>query len=249
MTFGQSASLFNDTRQAYAVSVIARVVQIVGQEPGARVLDIGCGTGIATRQLAERGVNVIGADSDTDMIRQARLVADGQPPEFLLMRADSLAFDDGSFDAVTAFGAFHWFANAASIAELRRVLRPGGHLVVVNKRDAGSFADDIVRIVARHVPLAVASPKTGYDPAALMEAHRFIDVSSHAVVSTESLSAPQAVAHARSLRLWEDVPPALYRTIENDLSDYVSARLGAAGRLVRDLTTVVVSGRKPADIG
>jgi hypothetical protein len=36
---------------------------------------------------------------------------------------------------------------------------------------------------------------------------------------------------------------------ENDLSDYVSARLGAAGRLVRDMTTLVVSGRKPADIG
>ncbi|GGX36123.1 hypothetical protein GCM10007242_49240 [Pigmentiphaga litoralis] len=36
---------------------------------------------------------------------------------------------------------------------------------------------------------------------------------------------------------------------ENDLSDCVSARLGAAGRLVRDMTTLVVSGRKPADIG
>jgi ubiquinone/menaquinone biosynthesis C-methylase UbiE len=96
-----------------------------------RVLDLACGTGLLTVRLKrELGIaHVIGADYSTGMLEQARRGRDDI--EWVRASASSLPFDDASLDAITSTEAFHWFPDqGAALGECRRVLRPGGLLLV-----------------------------------------------------------------------------------------------------------------------
>jgi len=83
------------------------------------VLDVGAGTGIATRQLAERGAVVTALDVSEPMLRHA-------PGRRLLADAAALPLRDGAADLVTCAQAWHWVDHERASAEVRRVLRPGG---------------------------------------------------------------------------------------------------------------------------
>jgi 2-polyprenyl-3-methyl-5-hydroxy-6-metoxy-1,4-benzoquinol methylase len=109
VSFGQSASLFNQTRQSYTSEVIAEVAGILGAPSGPRLIDLGCGTGIATRQLAALGFNVVGTDVDADMIVEASSV--GEAAGYCVMSADRLNFRDENFH-----GATYGFSAAISFA-------------------------------------------------------------------------------------------------------------------------------------
>ncbi len=242
MSFGESAAIYNTTRQPYASEVIDRVAGIVSATQGRSILDVGCGTGIATRQLAARGFQLVGTDVDVDMIEEARAI--GQAGTYQVARASQLDFPDAAFDGATAFGAFHWFSDEASVRSIQRVLRQGAALVVVNKNDAGDFRDSIVEIVGRHVALDSARPKRHYQPAKTLAAFGFDAVEEVAIPVMEHLSPAQTIAHVRSMRLWEGVPPSLHGVIEAELRSYVASRLDAMGAFQRPLSVAIVWGRK-----
>ena len=108
-----------------------RMVDAVGPSPGERALDVACGTGVLARELANRlgGTNVTGIDINEGMLAVARTRA----PEIQWRnaQADALPFDDARFDAVTCqFGLMFFPDRAAALAEMWRVLKPGGRLAV-----------------------------------------------------------------------------------------------------------------------
>lgn len=114
------------------------LLQLLGPE---RVLDVGCGTGILTRRLAEtldasRSDQVIGIDAAAGMIAVARRKAATLPNiGFETALAERLPFADGTFDAaVSTFFHHHidYELKVRSLAELRRVLKPGGRAVIVD---------------------------------------------------------------------------------------------------------------------
>jgi demethylmenaquinone methyltransferase/2-methoxy-6-polyprenyl-1,4-benzoquinol methylase len=97
--------------------------------PGERVLDIAAGTGTSSEALADAGVDVVPADFSIGMLRVGRW----RRPDLPFTAADAmrLPFADGAFDAVTmSFGLRNVEDTAATLAEFRRVTRPGGRLVV-----------------------------------------------------------------------------------------------------------------------
>jgi demethylmenaquinone methyltransferase/2-methoxy-6-polyprenyl-1,4-benzoquinol methylase len=102
---------------------------------GARVLDVACGTGDLSLVLAEAGaVRVIGLDFCRPMLEIARrkAEADSRPVPFIEGDALRLPFADGTFDAVTiAFGLRNLAGVADGLRELRRVLKEGGRLAVL----------------------------------------------------------------------------------------------------------------------
>jgi demethylmenaquinone methyltransferase/2-methoxy-6-polyprenyl-1,4-benzoquinol methylase len=97
--------------------------------PGQRCLDLAAGTGVSTEELARSGAFVVGADLSLGMLQ----VGHRARPGVALVAADALAlpFADGAFDAVTvSFGLRNFVDPVAGLAELARVTRPGGRLVV-----------------------------------------------------------------------------------------------------------------------
>jgi SAM-dependent methyltransferase len=112
----------------------AAVVGCLGLAPGARVLDLGAGTGKLTRLLDAAGLETVAVDPSRAML--AELAARVPRATTLVGTAEAIPLPGASVDAVTAGQAFHWFDAPAALAEIRRVLRADGVLGLVwNRRD------------------------------------------------------------------------------------------------------------------
>ncbi|MBW4559475.1 MAG: class I SAM-dependent methyltransferase [Trichormus sp. ATA11-4-KO1] len=120
-------------RPSYPDAAIDLVLQGLSSTSQLVAADIGAGTGIASRLLAERGVNVIAIEPNTAM----RKAAETHPLiEFRDGTAEATKLPDKSVDLVTCFQAFHWFNPERSLFEFHRILKPSGRLAVVwNNRD------------------------------------------------------------------------------------------------------------------
>ncbi|HMG62118.1 MAG TPA: class I SAM-dependent methyltransferase [Streptosporangiaceae bacterium] len=101
-----------------------------------RVLDVGCGSGYALRQLAGRlpgALELSGIDAAPQMVEVAGRLAGDERLKFALGTAERLPFPDAAFDLVISTTSFdHWAGQAAGIAECGRVLAPGGYLVLTD---------------------------------------------------------------------------------------------------------------------
>jgi len=108
------------------------VLEGLGDPARLTIVDAGAGTGISAQLLSERGARVIALEPNDDMRSEA--AASGL--EVHNARADATHLPDNFADVVTAFQAFHWFGTDATLAEFRRILRPGGRIAIVwNQRD------------------------------------------------------------------------------------------------------------------
>lgn len=132
--FDANAAAYEAARPSYPAEAVAHVVGHGGIGPGRRVLDLAAGTGKLTRLLVPTGAEVVAVEpvgGMRDVLRDVLPGADVRDGT-----AEALPLDDVSVDAVTVAQAFHWFDAPAALAEIRRVLRPGGHLFLVwNTRD------------------------------------------------------------------------------------------------------------------
>jgi SAM-dependent methyltransferase len=104
-------------------------IRRVGIEAGQRVLDIGCGTGVFLRAVADRDAKVAGLDASAALLEIAR----ARVPEADLRQGEmeQLPFGDDTFDVVTGFNSFFFAADMiAALGEARRVAQPGAPVVI-----------------------------------------------------------------------------------------------------------------------
>ena len=101
---------------------------------GTRLLDVGCGSGVALALAAKRGANVTGIDASAALLDAAR----GRAPEATLDEGDleELPYGPGAFDVVTAFNSVQYAADPiAALREMKRVAAPGGQVAVASWGD------------------------------------------------------------------------------------------------------------------
>lgn len=122
-SFGVDAHRYDRARTGYPEALVTR---IVAGSPGHDVLDVGCGTGIASRQLQSAGCEVLGVEPDARMAEFAR--ARGLRVEVAAFEAWQPA--DRMFDAVVAAQSWHWVDPVAGAVKAAQLLRPGGRLTI-----------------------------------------------------------------------------------------------------------------------
>lgn len=123
-------------------------------EPGARVLDVACGSGNLALPAARAGAVVTGVDIAANLLEQARAraEAEGLTIRFDEGDAESLPYPDASFDVVVSmFGAMFAPRPEPVAAELVRVCRPGGRIAMANWTPGG-FIGQMFKLGAKHVP-------------------------------------------------------------------------------------------------
>jgi SAM-dependent methyltransferase len=107
-----------------------RVEMLAGSvTPGMRVLEIGCGTGYFTRELARTAARIVAIDVSPDLLAAARAAISAENVSFELVSAHALSFADASFDCVLGSSVLHHLDCRLALPELLRVLRPGGFLL------------------------------------------------------------------------------------------------------------------------
>lgn len=129
-------------------------------EPGARILDVACGAGQTAIPMARAGAKVTGVDIATNLIEQARarVQAENLDARFEEGDAEMLPYPDGSFDIVLSLiGAMFAPRPELVAAELKRVCRPGGRIVMGNWTPTG-FVGQMFRIHGKYVPPPTIMP-------------------------------------------------------------------------------------------
>lgn len=155
--FDQEAERYDRCRPTYPQAAID---ELLGPEPaGLEVLDVGCGTGIASRAMAEQGAHVLGVEVAPRMAEIAR----SSGIEVEVAAFEDWDADGRTFDRVTSAQAWHWLDLPVSTAKAASLLRPGGSLCLMWSAGCHPdlLADALAEIYSRLFP-NVGSAGFGY---------------------------------------------------------------------------------------
>jgi len=168
--FGRHSDDYAAHRPGFPASFYERLGEIRSLQ-GTDCLDVGTGPGTMAIELAARGASVVGVDIAEGQIAAARRVADerglGDRARFLVAGADRTGENDAAFDLVTAGQCWHWFDGEAVLAEVLRVLRPGGLLAIAYYSylaERSALARDTEDLVLQFNPTWTMARWTGVFP-------------------------------------------------------------------------------------
>ncbi|MFO0695485.1 MAG: class I SAM-dependent methyltransferase [Polyangiales bacterium] len=155
---------------AWVTKALARARKESGRAP--RVLDVGCGNGALLLALEDRLARGVGVDVSRGMIAKARERAEGHPKlSFEAISGPELPCDDASFDVIVSFLSFRYLDWDPIVREMRRVLAPGGRILVVDMVEKPLEAKDapvLARSALAHVLRPVRDPRFHRDVQALV---------------------------------------------------------------------------------
>jgi SAM-dependent methyltransferase len=140
LVFGEVAGLYDRARPGYPAALIDDLMKWA--QPGRRALEIGAGTGKATRLLAARGVSVLGIEPSAEMAAYARAATESLGNvEIIESDFERWRPDGVTFPLAYAAQAWHWVDQNSGYAHARAALEPGGHLVAFWNRPAWGDTD------------------------------------------------------------------------------------------------------------
>jgi SAM-dependent methyltransferase len=128
VTFDSAAELYEAARPTYPAPLFEDLFRLTGLQEGDRALEIGCGTGKATRAVLERGVSVVCIELGARLADEARRNLSGMPVEVHVAPFETWEGKPETFDLIYAATAWHWVDPEIRYEKAHALLRPGGHL-------------------------------------------------------------------------------------------------------------------------
>ncbi len=153
--FGARAGDYLRHRHGFPEALFQRLASAGVTRPGIALLDLGTGTGSLALGFARQGLEVTGLDRSAAMLgaARARSRSEGLDVHWLEAPAERTGLSGCSFDVITAGQCWHWFHRSAAAAEVQRLLRPEGVLVVAHMDWVGlpgSVLEATLCVVRRH---------------------------------------------------------------------------------------------------
>tara|TARA_R110002124_G_scaffold32461_1_gene108885 strand:+ start:51 stop:842 length:792 start_codon:yes stop_codon:yes gene_type:complete len=205
MTFqlaGQGAEIYEDVMVPLWFGRWAdAMLETVAPQPGDRLLDVACGTGVTTR-LAQDKVghsgHVVGLDINAPMLAKARELAGARDITWIESDVTDSGLPDGSFDLIISQHGYHYFPDKpAALAEFRRLLAPGGRLFYSIWDGHSPYTQALCTAVAAHI-----SPEIAAKQRAQRETQTAAELTTQAVAAGFA----QVAVHRQELQI--DVPMA-----------------------------------------
>jgi SAM-dependent methyltransferase len=134
INFGLTAEDYAKHRAGFPDVFFERIFSWGIVKEGDSLVDLGTGTGTLARGFALRGCNVIGLDISAQLLEQAKDLGTqaGLNIDFRFAKAESTGLPDEAFDVVTAGQCWHWFDRPIVAAEVRRILKPDGRVIIAH---------------------------------------------------------------------------------------------------------------------
>jgi SAM-dependent methyltransferase len=156
--FGKTAHDYAQHRAGFPPEFFERLACYRVGRPGQRVLDMGTGTGTLARGLARRGCRVTGLDPSATLLAQGKQLDHqaGVSVNRIIATSERNGLVGDSFDVVTAGQCWHWFDRSTAAQEVRRLLKPGGQLVIAHfdwLPLPGSVVEATEQLILQHNPL------------------------------------------------------------------------------------------------
>jgi SAM-dependent methyltransferase len=249
--FDQQAEAYDRFRPTYPDAVID---ELLGPVPaGLDVLDVGCGTGIASREIAQRGAKVLGVELAPRMAEIAR--GHGVYVEIAAFEAWDAA--GRTFDRVTSAQAWHWLDFPIATAKAASVLHPGGKLCLM--WNAGCQPDDLAdaleEVYARVVPPGGHRLFRGYAASRSSDVKTGLDSEIDAISAVPDFGAltekwfPWTRAYQRDEWLAQLVSRSDHTALEPAVRDRLFEAIGAAiddhgGSFVMNFETVLITATR-----
>jgi SAM-dependent methyltransferase len=213
-SFDSVADLYAEVRRGYPAALYDDLTTLAGLSPDSAVLEVGCGGGQATGDLAARARHVTALDPGAQLVEQARARIAAPNVDFVVSRFETCEAPPAAFDLVASAQAWHWVDPAIAHAKAAQALKPGGFLAIfghVPLPPAGSLNAAFKAIYERHMPGAwdTPPPQAAYRPGALFDVG----------IDASGLFGP--VTHRAYAWAWRLDPQTLGRYLRTDSSYHV----------------------------
>jgi SAM-dependent methyltransferase len=246
--FDSAADQYDAARPVYPDALFAELTGRTGPLTGKVTLDCGAGTGIASRQLAERGAWVVSLDIGELMLAKAK----ARNPQSACVLADGNRMPVGSAAAnlVTFAQSWHWFDQRLAAAEVARVLKPGGHWAAWWNRahsEGEAWFDSYQQLMAESCAsyrwMHLRDEQMAPDWAdGVVAAQARMEPAGHVVVPwTRRLPAERWITDERSKSYVIELAPAVRESVLGQVAKIIADRFPDGQMTVSYMTTLVLA--------